>query len=469
MYKFEKNEVFKKRFFAFTDLAVIEVSFLIAWIFGVWTYEPFVILQIFTAFASMSVVLMTEAYKNIYVRGWWQEFKKVVTSVSVTYLLMIAYLFIIEGFKSEIKIPILCMYAFTLVFTYIGRIVVKKSSLKYFKDKKNLRSLLLITTPDKAMEQIETVSNNTFSDFKIIGLGLITENGYKAEKSIINDIPIVALNNEISDYIKTNVVDEVMILVPSACNIVSEIESDCSKMGVVIHNVLNMPEVDYVRHEVENMGGYSVLTSSANFASTRQLFIKRAMDIVGSLVGLVITGILFLFVAPAIYIKSPGPIFFSQERIGLNGRRFKAYKFRSMYMDAEERKAALMDQNKMNGLMFKIDDDPRIIKGIGHFIRKTSIDEFPQMWNVLKGDMSLVGTRPPTVDEFMQYEYHHKSRLSTKPGITGMWQVSGRSNITDFEEVVALDNKYIENWNIGLDIKILLKTFLVVFQEEGSV
>ena len=179
--------------------------------------------------------------------------------------------------------------------------------------------------------------------------------------------------------------------------------------------------------------------------------------------------ILFVFVAPAIYVKSPGPIFFSQERVGKNGRKFKIYKFRSMYMDAEKRKAELAEQNKMNGFMFKMDNDPRIIKGIGSFIRKTSIDEFPQMWNVLKGDMSLVGTRPPTVDEFEKYDYHHKSRLAVKPGITGLWQVSGRSNITDFEQVVELDNTYIREWSLSLDLKILFRTVLVVLGKEGSV
>lgn len=148
-------------------------------------------------------------------------------------------------------------------------------------------------------------------------------------------------------------------------------------------------------------------------------------------------------------------------------------------MDAEERKAELMSQNKMEGLMFKMDYDPRIIgsekkdkngnpKGIGNFIRKTSLDEFPQFWNVLKGDMSLVGTRPPLISETNFYELHHRARLAIKPGITGMWQVSGRSDITDFEEVVRLDKEYITNWNIGLDIKILFKTVMVVLRKDGS-
>mgnify|MGYP000962401675 CR=1 FL=1 len=217
-----------------------------------------------------------------------------------------------------------------------------------------------------------------------------------------------------------------------------------------------------------------------NYAESSKLLVKRLMDIAGGLVGCLITLLITIIVGPMIYISSPGPIFFAQERIGRNGRKFKMYKFRSMYMDAEERKAELMSQNKMEGLMFKMDYDPRIIgsekkdkngnpKGIGNFIRKTSLDEFPQFWNVLKGDMSLVGTRPPTVDEWEQYELHHRSRMSIKPGITGMWQASGRSDITDFEEVVKLDTEYIENWSIGLDCRILLKTVRSVVKSEGSV
>ena len=153
--------------------------------------------------------------------------------------------------------------------------------------------------------------------------------------------------------------------------------------------------------------------------------------------------------------------------MGLNGRIFEIYKLRSMYTDAEKRKKELMAQNEMNGLMFKMTDDPRITK-VGKFIRKTSIDELPQFWNVLRGEMSLVGTRPPTVDEYDQYESHHKRRLSMKPGITGMWQVSGRSSVQNFEDVVRLDTEYIDNWSLKLDIEILLKTVKVVFARDGA-
>jgi lipopolysaccharide/colanic/teichoic acid biosynthesis glycosyltransferase len=190
------------------------------------------------------------------------------------------------------------------------------------------------------------------------------------------------------------------------------------------------------------------------------------MDIFGSIIGLILMIPITIIFAPIIYIQSPGPIFFKQKRVGRNGRYFYIYKFRSMYPDAEKRKAALMAENEMDGFMFKMENDPRIFP-IGRFMRKTSLDEFPQFWNVLKGDMSLVGTRPPTLDEFSKYKSHHKKRLSTRPGLTGLWQVSGRNKITDFEEVVRLDVEYINQWSVWLDLKIIFKTLGVMVQRKG--
>ena len=218
---------------------------------------------------------------------------------------------------------------------------------------------------------------------------------------------------------------------------------------------------------IEQVGRYLVLTSSMKIASSRELFLKRCMDIAGSLIGLALTGIAFVIFAPIIKKQSPGPVFFAQVRVGKNGRQFKFYKFRSMNVNAEEQKKELMAQNEMDGHMFKMANDPRIFP-IGKFMRKYSIDELPQFWNILKGDMSLVGTRPPTVEEFENYDLKHKARLGIKPGLTGMWQVSGRSDIKDFEEVVGLDTYYIAHWDLGLDIKILLKTIKVVVTGRGS-
>ena len=238
-------------------------------------------------------------------------------------------------------------------------------------------------------------------------------------------------------------------------------------MGVEVNISLADYNLGIPNQRIVKMGDLTVLSGNTQKMSLGDTIAKRVLDIIGGIVGLILTGFFVIIIGPAIVIESPGPIFFSQTRIGKNGRRFKIYKFRSMYMDAEERKKELMEKNKMSGLMFKMDDDPRITK-VGKFIRKTSIDEFPQFWNVLKGDMSLVGTRPPTEDEFKQYKARYKKRLIMKPGITGIWQVSGRSSITDFEDVVKLDVQYIENWSFGLDLKILLQTVLVVLKHDGA-
>ena len=204
-----------------------------------------------------------------------------------------------------------------------------------------------------------------------------------------------------------------------------------------------------------------------NHANYRMIWVKRFVDILGGTVGLLITALLTPFIALAIRLDSPGPIFFCQTRIGKNGRRFKFYKFRSMYIDAEERKKELMAQNEVKGLMFKMENDPRITP-VGRFLRKTSLDELPQFYNILVGDMSLIGTRPPTTDEFEKYNLYYRRRLSMTPGLTGMWQISGRSDISDFDEVVRLDLEYIDNWSLLLDIKILFQTVKVVCLGKGS-
>ena len=195
--------------------------------------------------------------------------------------------------------------------------------------------------------------------------------------------------------------------------------------------------------------------------------IKRLLDVLISLIGIILLSPLFIVVAILIKCDSRGSVFFRQARVGRNNKDFVLYKFRSMRVDAEEIKKDLMAQNTMTGGMFKMENDPRVTP-IGRFIRKTSLDELPQFYNVLIGDMSLVGTRPPTVDEYQDYTPAQKRRLSFKPGITGLWQVSGRSEITDFDEVVKLDVAYMDDWTIWRDIQILLKTVKVVLRKEGA-
>ena len=192
---------------------------------------------------------------------------------------------------------------------------------------------------------------------------------------------------------------------------------------------------------------------------------KRAMDIVGALVGLAIMAVLYIVIGTIIKLDDGGPIFFSQIRCSLMGKRFKIWKFRSMVTDAEARKQEVA--NKVEGPLFKNDNDPRVTK-IGKFLRRTSLDEFPQFWNVLKGDMSLVGTRPPTPDEIEQYEVSQWQRLNVKPGMTGEWQVNGRSTVTKFEDVIRLDLQYQRKWSLMYDVQLIIKTVMVLFSKDSG-
>lgn len=199
-------------------------------------------------------------------------------------------------------------------------------------------------------------------------------------------------------------------------------------------------------------------------ASTRSLF-KRTLDILGALIGLAMLAILFVPVAIAIRLDSRGPVLYSQERFGLQGQSFRIWKFRSMVSNADELKAKIA--NEAQGLIFKNAQDPRVTR-VGQFLRKTSLDEFPQFWNVLKGDMSLVGTRPPTADEVQHYGDRHWQRLDVRPGLTGQWQVSGRSAIKDFEEIVDLDLHYQLHWTPLYDVHLLIKTVATILSNRSG-
>ena len=268
------------------------------------------------------------------------------------------------------------------------------------------------------------------------------------------------------DFICHNRVDEVFINLEGEMAPTQFVHS-CIQMGLAVHRPII--KETYTQRFIQKFAGYTVVTSAIHVTGSAQQFLKRILDIIGASIGCIFTLILLPFVAFAIKRKSPGPVFFKQERVGENGRIFKMYKFRSMLPDAENIKESLTQQNEMgDDLTFKMEDDPRIIPGIGTFLRKHSLDEFPQFFNVMKGDMSLVGTRPPTIDEWKKYLPNHRVRLAVRPGITGMWQVSGRNEITDFEEIVRLDEQYINEWSFGLDAKILLKTIGSIFKGTGK-
>lgn len=399
-------------------------------------------------FIDFFVVFLFETLKGVLRRGYYQELAATVKHVILVMLLAVLYLFTIQEGTSFSRSVLYFTAVFYIIFAYVTRILWKKHLQKRMENGGD-RSLLIITSSDIAAEVVRSMQEHNYQRFNLIGIVLVDKD-MKGQK--IEGIPVLANEEDAANYVCREWIDEVFLVISEKYPYPQKLADQLLETGVTVHlNLAKMADAIGKKQLVEKLGDYTVLTTSINYATVKQAFMKRSLDIIGGLAGCILTGIIFIFVAPAIYIQSPGPIFFSQIRVGKNGKKFKMYKFRSMYMDAEERKKELMKDNRVeDGMMFKLEFDPRVIgnkilpngekkTGIGNFIRKTSLDEFPQFLNVLKGDMSLVGTRPPTLDEWEKYELHHRARLAIKPGITGMWQVSGRSDITDFEEVVKLD------------------------------
>ncbi len=351
-----------------------------------------------------------------------------------------------------------------VALTLAVHLLIKKGMCFHYNSDLSKIKVLVITQKEMIEEVIKRLEDHLEINYQIIGIAC-AECSKKGETS---GIPLMPISDKFMEDVTLMALDEVFIYAPELKQSqIQKILGGFDEMGVNCHYCLELPGMNAERSKVDDFGGYSVLTYTRFQSSYKRLLIKRVMDIAGGLVGMLITLLFFPFVAIAIKLDSPGPVLFSQVRIGRNGRRFKIYKFRSMYIDAEERKKELEKQNEMQGLMFKMENDPRITR-VGKFIRKTSIDELPQFYNVVKGDMSLVGTRPPTADEFEKYNQYYRRRISMTPGLTGLWQVSGRSEIENFDDVVKYDLEYIDGWSLTLDIKILLRTVWVVIAGRGS-
>ena len=330
----------------------------------------------------------------------------------------------------------------------------------------NYRQLIIVGTKERAKEFIELVENHADWGLRVLGVLQVASGDLKDN---VSGYKVLGRLKNLVDSCKRYPVDEVVFCL--AKDQVVDVEGhlqDLEELGVTVRMVLDFYHVNRYRRDLSFFNDtLPILTFHARSLDSQQLFLKRILDISGAFLGLIVLIFLFPFVALGITLESPGKVFYNQKRVGENGRSFRIWKFRSMYKDADLRKSQLMEKNEMHGAMFKLKDDPRVTH-IGRFLRKTSIDELPQFWNVLKGEMSLVGTRPPTPGEVSQYENWHRRRISIKPGITGLWQTSGRSEIDNFDDVVKLDLQYIDNWSLGLDLRILLKTFWVVLLRRGS-
>lgn len=482
MYRKNANGWLKHIDFMILDMICLQLAFIMAYFIkngNIHLYNNFLYrnMAIILELADLMVLLIFGTLKGVLKRGHYQEFVKTLKHGFIVCLSAVLYLFTVQKGIFFSRFILFLTIGIYFILTYIVRELWKRNIKKGVNSGKR-RKLLIVTSSTIADKVIDNIEKNNYSRYDIVGIALLDKNLVGNQ---INGVSVVANDETVGMYACKEWVDEVLIVLPKEIAYPNTLIEQLTLAGITVHmNLAKVVNSPGKKQFVEKIGDYTVLTTSINYASLNELFLKRVFDIICGALGCILTLVICIFIGPAIYIASPGPIFFSQERVGKNGKKFKMYKFRSMYLDAEERKAELMKDNKLgDGKMFKLDFDPRVIgnrvmpdgsrkTGIGEFIRKTSLDEFPQFFNVLKGDMSIIGTRPPLISETNLYELHHRARLAIKPGITGMWQVSGRSDITDFEEVVRLDKEYITNWNIGLDIKILLKTILVVFRKDGS-
>lgn len=468
--------------FILLDMLCLQVAFLLAHVMRHgWTNpyadDAYVNLNLIYILVDLVVLITNQTMKSVLKRGFYKEIVKTVKHVFLVVLIVSLYMFSVKAGSTYSRIMFYVLAGLYAVLSYVVRLCWKKVLLQRKKIVLG-GAMYFVTTSERAARVISRFRENSVGNRLIQGMCILD---CDCVGDTFAEVPVTADKQSVLQDLQTRWVDEVFISLPAAEPLPMELISSIADMGIVTHLEMEQMELDEWKHQtIQKVAGTTVRTISMTEATLRQSMLKRGLDIIGGLVGCLLTVVLTIVIGPIIYINSPGPIFFTQTRVGKNGRKFKLYKFRSMYPDAEKRKAELMAQNRIQGgLMFKLEYDPRIIgcrklpdgtvkKGIGNFIRDWSLDEFPQFFNVLKGDLSLCGTRPPTVDEWEKYELHHRARLAIKPGITGLWQVSGRSNITDFEQVVELDKKYIREWSMGLDFRILLQTVKAVFGREGS-
>ena len=420
-----------------------------------------------TEYLWLLFVILPTLYLAMNYYGFYSN-KKSLDVFSIIYKLLIC--FIICGIVSVAAVFITKNALFSRLYfgiflaaDYIvlltERLILRKIIIDSSKKNETGKRIVIVGLMEKARKLVKDLQEQEDFPPNIIGYVSLDQNYVGKVLGTVDQLP---------DILIQHAVDEVIFALPKDyIGKVEEYIQICEELGVTVRMILDFYNLKISKTLLSYIGNLPVLTFHTVSLNEEQLFAKRVVDIIGSLIGLVFTALAFVIFAPVIKLTSKGPVFFVQKRVGQNGRVFHCYKFRTMVADAEDQLSTLKEENEMSGNMFKMKDDPRVTK-IGRFLRAYSIDELPQFYNVLRGDMSLVGTRPPTISEVSEYELKHRRRLSIKPGLTGMWQVSGRNEISDFEQVYALDINYIDNWTLLLDFKIMLKTIGVVITKKGA-
>lgn len=448
--------------FIFIDTICLQIAFHLAFFFrfgsfGVYSSRSayrtsgFVLL-----FLSVVVAILFNTMHNVLKRSLWDEIKNTVIQCGLVFATIIILLFTSKDSDHVSRIVLFTTVGLYVILSFCTRLLYKKILMSHKKNGKK-RELLLVGDEAGIKKALAAFEAYPEAGIAIKGIVLLGQQGKQ-----ISQLPVVADEKSAGEYIRNAWIDEVYIACYDHSLLPSELISQCDEMAVTVHQQIFTNENVKGIQWVEKIAKQPVLTTSIRIPKPRELMVKRAIDIVAGFFMSIAAALVLVIVTPVIKMKSPGPVLLKQERIGRNGKKFRVYTIRTMYMDADRRLKAWREEKGDEKLTPAT--DPRIIgnvngkTGFGYNLRKWGFDDLVKGFNVLLGSMSLVGTRAPTVAEWEKYEYRHRARLSCKPGITGLWQASGRSKTMSFEEATKLDTEYIANWSIGLDLRILFRT-----------
>jgi exopolysaccharide biosynthesis polyprenyl glycosylphosphotransferase len=458
----------------FSDLTILTFSFYLASIFRNSSFiktlgikEPFYN-QIWLLLIILPVWSLLFYFARLYesqrTRSLLHEIKSILSSSAIGTFILGFFIFALKAhITSRLFILTFGITSFSLLT--LSRILIRELARVFRRKGFNYRSIMIVGTGKRARELAINIEKNSHWGLRFIGF---VSDIPTARFTKIMGYPVLGLVNNLPDIIDSHVIDEVVFAVSrKRLETLEESFLLCEEEGINTRIAVNFFPHMIAKVHLEDLHGIPLLTFSTVPSNEVLLFIKRTIDVLVS--GFLIVSLIPIYAIVAILVKtsSPGPIFFRQIRAGRNGRQFTLYKFRSMVEDAEFLRPELEKLNEMSGPVFKMKNDPRVTS-IGKWLRKTSMDELPQFWNVFVGEMSLVGPRPPLPEEVVHYKRWQKRKLSMKPGITCLWQISGRNKNIDFEDWMKLDLKYIDNWSLKLDMEIFLKTIPVVLLGKGA-
>ncbi|MCG3115732.1 MAG: sugar transferase [Candidatus Manganitrophus sp. SA1] len=403
-------------------------------------------------------------YESQRTKSFWKEAWKI---AKVSFWGTLLFMAIVFAFKAEYvsRLFIIGFGAISFLLLFFERLLLRMMLRSARKRGYNYRNILVVGTGRRARELAEVLAQNKHWGLRLIGF-VSDFPETKLEK--VGKSPILGVVSELPQMLQKYVVDELIFAVSrKRLEEMEELFLLCEEQGIRTRVAVNFFPHMIAKVHLDDLYGIPLLTFSTTPYNEGLLMAKRLFDLIIASVLLVVLSPIMALISLLIKMTSEGPIFFRQTRVGLNGRHFTLYKFRSMLKNAEELKGDVQHLNEMDGPVFKIKDDPRTT-WVGRLLRRTSLDEFPQLYNVLRGDMSIVGPRPPLPEEVAKYERWQRRRLSMKPGLTCLWQVNGRNKITDFKKWMELDLHYIDNWSLKLDLKIFIKTIFVVLAGRGA-